>query len=396
MFFQGPARSACELAPETSAEAAIFDLDGLGGMQLWLKFREKFHAPAVVLSVSEKQLHNAVWVRKPINLKELTAALDLIRQRLHTERRLQDLARTAEVSPPPSKPLQAAAPAAAPVVERRIISRPGPQTPPTQQPPTSTKAEATPDSISRAASLAWSEQQIHEFCGVIDDGLYLDPSRHQELFYKSEGYLQGLLQQACRQAQTQHTAVRLEAIGNSMTLLPDTDQVYSEIREPVLRALCIRPLPEGQGHLKPLGAAELSRVTPAAAHHLHTYENILWVVTLLCARGRVPAGTDLDAPVVLHSWPNFPRILIPPYAMQIAALWMTRPTSLMQTAKLLRVPHRYVFALYSGCHALELLELAPVVNKPEANLKLVPAPAPMTAEKRSLLGNLLRKLRLTA
>jgi hypothetical protein len=64
----------------------------------------------------------------------------------------------------------------------------------------------------------------------------------------------------------------------------------------------------------------------------------------------------------------------------------------MQTAKLLAIPHRYVFALYSACLALGLIEKTPVAKPAAATRSKYKTTA--SAEKRGLMGSLLRKLRL--
>jgi hypothetical protein len=389
MFLRGPARGVCDVVGEDSAEAAIFDLDGIGGERLWHSFRERFHGPALVLSVREKHLHNAVWVRKPLSGKDFLEAIELVKDRLYTERRLheiedavEDVALAITATPAAATAEPVAPPLAAPVA----VARSEPQ--------------GDSDGVSRAASLAWSERQVHECCGALDDAIYLDPKRRDELFYEPEDYVQGLLQRACGQAGETGKPIRLEVMGLAMFVLPDRSEVFSEIREPVLRPLCVTPTPNRQGGLRILDSADLAAQMPKLADQdprLQSYERMLWLLALWASRGRVPKGTDPDVAVALPRWPNFSRILITPHAMQIAALWSNRPTSLMQTAKLLSIPHRYVFAFYSACVATGLIGravvAAPAVGGVPASSSPVTAPEP--AAKRSLLGSLLRKLKLT-
>ena len=83
-------------------------------------------------------------------------------------------------------------------------------------------------------------------------------------------------------------------------------------------------------------------------------ETLLWKIALWTAHGRLPAGTPLNKRVVLIQWPNLSRLPMPPYALQIAALWQQQPCSLLETAKHFAIPQRYVFAFYSATHALHL------------------------------------------
>jgi hypothetical protein len=402
MFLQGPAQGICEVVGEAQAEAAIFDLDGYGAERLWQTFRERFHGPAVVMSVGEKHLHNALWVRKPISATDFLAAIELIHQRLKTERRLREIELAAEKAVPATiaVPPSSAPPLFVPQVSAPPASVPAPVKPvpteehrPAARPPSdgaTAKATRDADGAGRAASLAWNDQQIHASCGTMEDAVYLDLKRRWELYYEPEEYLQGMLQRACLRAKEGSHPVRLDVGGQALIVLAGGRQVFSDTREQRLRPLCVIPTSSRLASLHDLRQDELPKLLRQDPR-LHNSETMLWMISLWSSRGRVPRGSDLDAPVSLLSWPCFSRLLIPPHAMQITALWHTRPLSLMQTAKLLAIPHRYVFALYSACLALGLIETAPAATLAAAT------PSDETtvpAEKRGLLGGLLRKLRL--
>jgi hypothetical protein len=384
MFLYGPVQGVCDVVVEEQAEAAIFDLDGFGGERLWQAFRERFHGPAVVMSVGEKHLRNAVWVRKPVSADDFLAAIERIRQQLRTERRLREIEQAAERGLPAAtvKP-----PVPPPVVPVPTEGR----RPSDRQPSVAVMAKATGDAngAGRAAGLAWNEQQVHEACGMMDDAVYLDPKRRGELYYEPEEYLQEMLQRACQRAKEASHPVRLDVGGQAMIVLAGGRQVFSDTREQRLRPLCVTPTGR-LAALHDLREDELPKMQRQDPR-LHSSETMLWVISLWASRGRVPTGTDLDAPVSLVSWPCFSRLLIPPHGIQVTALWTTRPQSLMQTAKLLAIPHRYVFGLYSACLALGLIETTPAA-KPAAATQSNETPVP--AEKRGLLGSLMRKLRL--
>jgi hypothetical protein len=225
----------------------------------------------------------------------------------------------------------------------------------------------------------------------MDDAVYLNPSRRDELYYEPAEYLQGLLQRACQRAKKDSRPVKVVIGGQAMIVLAGGQQVFSPTREQRLRPLCVTPTPNRFAALHEVRQDELPRILPQDPH-LHSSETMLWTVSLWASRGRVPKGTDLNALVTLSCWPSFSRLLIPPHAMQIAALWTTRPLSLMQTAKLLAIPHRYVFALYSACLALGLIDKTPVAKQAVAPRSKDKTTA--SAENRGLMGSLLRKLRL--
>jgi hypothetical protein len=388
MFLQGRARGICEVVGEEQAEAAIVDLDGFGGEQLWPIFRARFQGPAVIMSVGEKRLPNALWVRKPVIVEDFLQALRLVHQRLKAERQPTPTARTTTAVLPVARGEPAGTgrlPAMPAVIDDR---RPAV---PQLRDPSSSRPSGDADGVGRAAGLAWTEQQIHESCGAMEDAVYLDPMRRGELFYEPADYLQGVLQMACRQARESLRPARVDLGGLSMIVLAGGRQVFSDTREQRLRPLCVIPVARRSATVSELRDDELPRILPADPRLLRS-ETMLWLVSLWASRGRVPRGTDLDAAVSLANWPGFSRLLIPPRAMQIAALWSARPQSLMQTARVLAIPHRYVFGLYSACLTVGLAEQSGTANVAAADLADgMTAPA----EKRGILGSLLRKLRMS-
>lgn len=422
MFLHGPAKGVCDVVGEEQAEAAIFDLDGYGGERLWHTFRERFHGPAVVMSVTEKHLRNAFWVRKPISVDDFLAAIELIQKRLKCDRFLDEIDRTPKWAAPPvtvRHPMPVS-PVLVPLMSMATMSVATASVPtasvPTEPIPTASvptvfvptpvmpvpaencqpaarrpcdRVTAKPcgdaNGASRAAGLAWAEEQVHEACGSVDDAVYLDPKRRGELYYEPEEYLQEVLQRACQRAMDTSHPVSLDVLGQTMIVLAGGRQVICDTRQQQLRPLCVTPTGR-LATLHDLREDELPKMQPQDPR-LQSSESMLWLLSLWASRGRVPKGIDLDAPVSLLSWPSFSRLLIPPHGMQIAALWSTRPRSLMETAKLLAIPHRYVFALYSACLTLGLIERTPAAAT-QSDDTAVPA------AKRGLLGSLLRKLRL--
>lgn len=391
MFLEGPARGVCEVVGEELAEAAIFDFDGFGGERLWHAFREHFHGPAVVMSVGEKHLHNAVWVRKPLNTQEFLAAIELVHQRLKTEQRLREIESAAEMEM--ALPATTAAPPVSPPPQPSVMVAPADEHWSLPRPSSGgvvVKSVGDAEGAGRAASLTWNEQQVHESCGALDDAVYLDPKRRHELYYEPAEYLQGMLQRACQLAR-KGSPVKVVIGRQAMIVLAGGQEVFSPTREQRLRPLSVTPTPSRFAALLDVRQEDLPEIPPQDPH-LHRSETMLWTVSLWASRGRVPKGTDLYVPVSLVSWPGFSRLLITPHALQIAALWSTRPLSLMETARLLAIPHRYVFALYSACLALGLTETIPTAKQAVVSQANHATSAP--AAKRGLMGSLLRKLRL--
>ncbi len=78
----------------------------------------------------------------------------------------------------------------------------------------------------------------------------------------------------------------------------------------------------------------------------------LWQIALWTYRGRLPSEHELDKRVYIAQWPNFTRMIKPPNAMRITSVWLRYTPSLIDTARLLDIPQRHVFSLYSAAYTI--------------------------------------------
>ncbi|MCG8050799.1 MAG: hypothetical protein JAZ15_06325, partial [Candidatus Thiodiazotropha endolucinida] len=83
---------------------------------------------------------------------------------------------------------------------------------------------------------------------------------------------------------------------------------------------------------------------------------LLWKVSLWSSRGRLPIGTVDDVNIAIRQWPNLTRMMAIPEFIRIAALWSRNPISLAKTVEFLRIETGYVYAFFSACHAMGLIQ----------------------------------------
>ncbi len=91
-------------------------------------------------------------------------------------------------------------------------------------------------------------------------------------------------------------------------------------------------------------------------------ESLIWQSAIGASKGRLPLGTSLTQTIEMTSWPNFSRLLIFRYVIQIAAAWSTHHMSLLDTASQLKIPQRYIFTLYNAMLAIESAKINNVID----------------------------------
>jgi hypothetical protein len=228
------------------------------------------------------------------------------------------------------------------------------------------------------------EQEARLFVGNLSDIDAADPEQIESAGYDSSNYFQGYLQRAIAEANSENHRVDMETPSGVITALPNSRHILVALTENQLRSLSRVPLL----HDITLNQGDVGSDTRGAKKSSVNVDSLLWRVALWGARGRFPVGTDLAAPIYLKHWPNMTRLTIFPYAMRIAALWVNQPYSLLETAKMLGIPQRYVFSFYSATNALGLA----AVSQRSVDRLVLPQAAQQHKE-HSLFGRILATLR---
>jgi hypothetical protein len=88
---------------------------------------------------------------------------------------------------------------------------------------------------------------------------------------------------------------------------------------------------------------------------IEQFDAFLWKSALLTSIGNLPSGTNLNKVFYLKYRPDMTHLQPIPHDQQIAELWAFRGASLLDTAKILGIPQRYVFAYYNATLAIDLI-----------------------------------------
>lgn len=320
------------------ARLAIIDLDGTQGSQDWEAFRASYpNLPTVALSVRKQDISGARLVTKPVSGAALLAALNQLCQELP------------EPAPDTTEPVSEGAP---PKRGSRTRHR---------------SVSAHTQSVSAALGDRAENSRY---------GAFIDAGKDGERFFQANRYylsvVTQVLDQVAADGQPRVIEGDLQRAQPILCIADHAGMVRCPLSDGVLRYLCIVPLSEQNVVVKPWNPAETYKITGNQV----TRESFIWKMALWSARGRCPEGTALDATVVLDRWPNLPCLLPTPYAMRIAALWMSRPTSLANTARQLNIPLSHVLAFYAAANATGIARIAPVDESSEVTVPLTPVPPP--------------------
>ncbi len=318
MVFRGPGKGNYVLVEQIeSAQACIFDLDNFEGQNFWKDYRIRFPLPAVILSIEHKEVAGTVYVKKPIEIDKFIKGIDKLK-------------RLVEEVPKPAQ---------------KVVTKS-----PSQLSPVDAK-------LATEIALEKDEETLHQFCGILQDIDPDNPKDVEKAYYDPSQYMQGFFEKAIEVSQkAANKGLLLEGLYTPMVLVYKNNKIFCDSRSAndLLRTMALLPVAKSGLHITFLNENEVKKY--AAVNHLTAlpFDHFFWQVTLWTARGRVPKGIDLNKDIVLLSWPNFTRLIVTPHALKISALWREQPHSLLETAKILEIPQRCVFAFFSAAYASKL------------------------------------------
>ncbi|HFC54193.1 MAG TPA: hypothetical protein ENJ43_07140 [Gammaproteobacteria bacterium] len=359
LFFQNLCQNRYLITRDNQADISIIDMDAAQAHDIYHKHREIYpDRPTLLVSLMEIQPEhgNELFLAKPIQPEQLLDSLEELRGKLHNGTSLaepfqsgtesmQNGSGQRPVRPPPPPVLDVVAPPPRRKRERPKAALDGAGT---ENPdPVGTTGEIVP-----LFPPSRTPEQMAPRAGDSELSRLEKEKQKTSFLYVPDDYLQGYIQQAYRIARREERNVSLEGPWRPIVLLPESREIWVEqshshlyalsnmaIRSEDVTVTCLEPgwsPPEQGGSLLPI-------------------DQFLWKLAVRTARGRIPAGTDLRAPVYLHHWPNLSRLLPVQHGLCIAALWTRHPVSLMEAATILNIPPKYLFSFYSAASAIGLI-----------------------------------------
>ncbi len=376
LFFRNVCHEDYSLEEGDDVDVTIIDMDAVNAEQLRAEHFERHPArPTILISLLEMDVDNGVFLKKPLQPGELKAALERIRESI-----------------------AATHPADAPEDAAPRTSTQEPQVSKLTPSPSNTKRnEQTTDPARQKQSR--SGEIIPLFPDVLQKRVEAAPSREAPasspeekkkeksvFLYEPMNHLQGYIERAYRLAIQHDRNVLLEGPWRPIIIMPETHEIWVEQSHSHLFALATMPVQPEDVTIRIL---EEEEPLPEQNGSIQPLEPFLWKLAVRTAKGRIPAGTDLRAPVSLRHWPNLSRLMPIRHALRISALWTKQPVSLMETAELLDIAPKYIFSFYSAARALGLIEQ----RERDREKKDSKTPSPQPPEHKGFLSKILARLR---
>ncbi len=379
LFFHNFCEDAYVLVEGEEADITIIDMDSVDASRHHENHLSKHpKRPTILISLLEMESENATFVKKPLQPGELKAALEDIRESVMESR--------AEKSEPPGERVPAASfaeprgstPESPDEEERREMNR-GEEIGKTVEVQSGEIIPLFPDIPMREQK----EEALPEPPPTAAPGKKKEKAA---FLYDPMNHLQGYIEKAYRLSREKNRNVLLEGPWRPIIIMPDTREIWVEQSHAHLYALAVMPVRAEDVTMRIL---EKDEMPPEQSGSVQPLEAFLWKLAVRTARGRIPVGTDLRAPISLRHWPNLSRLMPIRHGLRISALWTKQPVSLMETATLLDIAPKYIFSFYSAARALDLIEQ----SKRQTKEKKPRETSSQSPEHKGFLSKILARLR---
>jgi|GEM_PF-6446089 len=289
------------------ADVCILDFDGYGSERLLEEQRQQRpQQPMILLALQQPQHDNCIWLKKPLQSRQLTEALDHLRHQPIEE----DL--KVVVSEKKHTPLHQTA-----------------------------KGLAVKHSV--------NHRMVHSV------------TTSSAKYYEPVEYLQGLLIKSYRQAVTTGITLRIDAGWEPIFVYPRKRLVWVDADDRKLQAFChltIRKFAQMTGDMAtgptitPVPEAKMEDI-PDAAQRMDAF---LWKVSWWNSAGHLPRGVRSSQVICLKRWPNLTRLWCQENALRMAALLYQQPMTPVAAVSALGIAAEEVYSFISAARAIGLIE----------------------------------------
>lgn len=203
--------------------------------------------------------------------------------------------------------------------------------------------------------LRWSDAEwqslVRSACGTLPDLDLSNPSDRRRLSFSAaaQGRFLDQINQVVARGRDNGVPVQVTGIPGELIYFPELDLFSYDLDPDLLIQMANSRFGPGE-----LGCEELTEQSPNRPTAMR--DELLWVLALFTAAGRVPDYLDPAAPLILKEMPDLSRFLLTPHAERIARAWYSEKQSATAIAYSLKIPQRYVFSFMVAADAAGLFE----------------------------------------
>ncbi|MBR9882551.1 MAG: hypothetical protein GYB21_02380 [Oceanospirillales bacterium] len=201
--------------------------------------------------------------------------------------------------------------------------------------------------------LRWSDAErdmlMRRACGSLPD---LDPELpgwKKRILFSVAGRFIDQVTKMVSLAQEQETPMQVTGIPGDFIYYPDRDLFSYDLDPDLLVQMASSRFGIGE-----LGCEPVDVTTPIDP--IVKRDQMLWVLALFTAAGRVPDHLDPAAKYRISDTTNLKRFMLTPQAENIAKAWAADSRSALDIVQLLKLPQRYVFSFMAAADAAGLFE----------------------------------------
>lgn len=373
MYLQGPCRGLAVVTEELDAEIDLIDADHIKAKDILEEQKSKTpERPVILLSLQKLSIEGTIFVKKPIETAELIAALNKAKAQLHGELPAKP-ADLSKASSPSEESVQTSLPATdkKPAVKKNID-----------------REEKKKTSKHRTA-MDLTESGFSAYLGHTDGIDFSDREQVLTASYNPKNYFLEYVQFALKTAAKKGRILQLNSSWKPLIIFPHTREIWLDADDKQLRAFAGVEIKKGLSKGMALGPVKQSAAGLSKnMENFHDANTFAWKLALWTSKGRYPDSIDINRPVYLKRWPNFTRLIITPHALQIAALLIIGPRTLINIADSLKIKPQYVFVFISAASAIGLV--AQVERKVD---EVIAPPEIKPTKSKGLLTKIIGRLR---
>ncbi|MCF6226702.1 MAG: hypothetical protein L3J22_10450 [Xanthomonadales bacterium] len=218
--------------------------------------------------------------------------------------------------------------------------------------------------------------KLRKYIGSNEDVDLNDPTNLKQIYITPEKYLYHYLSKAIKVAKLSKSDVVITTVAG---------RVLYELSSQSFYCFDWSKLKHAQAN-PVFNDTKLAQVAPNSdlvkTAALNATE-IVWEAALLASKGRLPVGASLNNEIEIIYWPDLSKLTVFEHVDQIIATWALNPISISATTTQLKIPQRYVFALFCAMHAISSVS----VESGESVVEDSPKPS-----KKSVFSKLFGKI----